>query len=161
MNTPPFYAPPTAKILRAMREQVEATYAALDPADLRVIHCDLWHDNIKIHKGTLAPFDFEDTLWGYRLHDIAMAMLDLYEDTDEEWYKALLAAFRRGYEAHLAWPDGDMPLLQIGRILWRINHYARWAPAAWLKKDAAFNAELFQRYLDTGKLIPPLRTPRA
>ncbi len=89
-----------------------------------------------------------------------MAMLDLYEVTELERYEELLAAFRRGYEAHLAWPDGDMTLLQIGRILWRINNYARWAPAEWLKQDAAFNAQLFQRYLDTGKLIPPLQTPR-
>ncbi|MBV7332088.1 phosphotransferase [Chloroflexi bacterium TSY] len=155
------YAPETTQILRLIREQVEATYAALDPADLRVIHCDLWHDNIKIDKGVLYPFDFEDTIWGYRLHDIAMAMLDLYEDTEDmERYEQLLTAFRRGDEEYLAWPEGDMTLLQIGRILWRLNHYVRWAPEEWLKKDAAFNADLFRRYLETGKLIPPLQTPR-
>lgn len=155
------YDPQTLKMLQLMRQRVESAYAALDPADLRVIHCDLWHDNIKIHKGVLYPFDFEDTIWGYRLHDIAMAMLDLYEDIGEsEHYEALLAAFRRGYETHLAWPDGDMTLLQIGRILWRINFYTRYS-VDWLKKDATFNAHLFQRYLDSGKLLPPLRTPRA
>ena len=41
-------------------------------ADLRVIHCDLWHENVKLHRGRLRPFDFEDTVWGYRLHDLAM-----------------------------------------------------------------------------------------
>ncbi|MEZ4657885.1 MAG: hypothetical protein R2911_09960 [Caldilineaceae bacterium] len=74
-----------------------------------------------------------------------------------------MAAFRRGYESYLAWPEDELEIFQIGRILWRLNHYARYVQhfgAAWLAKDAAFNVELFQRYLDTGKLIPPLRTPR-
>lgn len=152
------YTPATLELLHLMRAHVEAAYAALDPADLRVIHCDLWHDNIKIHRGTLYPFDFEDTIWGYRLHDIAMAMLDLYEVLDMARYERLLAAFRRGYEEHLAWPAGDMTKLQIGRILWRINNSTRFDLDR-RKKDAAFNAELFRRYLATGKLIPPLRAP--
>ncbi len=158
------YRPETTAMLRRMRAKVEAAYAALDPADLRVIHCDLWHDNIKVQRGLLSPFDFEDTIWGYRIHDIAMAMLDLYEVIDQASYEHLLAAFRRGYETQLPWPQGELELFQIGRILWRINHFAchiEQVGTAWLAKDAAFNTALFQRYLDTGKLIPPLRTPRA
>ena len=157
------YTPATTRQLAIMRAHVEVAYQALDPADLRVIHCDLWHDNIKMHKGVLYPFDFEDTIWGYRLHDIAMAMLDLYEVVDQPTYAALLAAFRAGYEAHLTWPAGELELLQIGRMLWRLNYFASHVKrfgAAWLAKDAAFNVALYQRYLDTGKLVPPLRTPR-
>jgi Ser/Thr protein kinase RdoA (MazF antagonist) len=82
-----------------MHRLVEAAYASVDRTDLRVIHCDLWHDNIRLHDGTLHPFDFEDTVLGYRAHDIAMAMLDLLEATDEERYPDLLLAFRSGYEA--------------------------------------------------------------
>ena len=69
-------------------------------------------------------FDFEDTVWGFRAHDIAMAMLDLLEDTDETRYAKLLAAFRRGYQAHLAWPDDRIEPFQIGRLLWKINWVA-------------------------------------
>ena len=157
------YTPATTRQLEIMRAHVEAAYQALDPADLRVIHCDLWHDNLKIHQGVLYPFDFEDTIWGYRLHDIAMAMLDLYEVVDQPTYGALLAAFREGYESYLAWPAGELDLLQMGRMLWRLNFFANHVErfgATWLAKDAAFNVALYERYLDTGKIIPPLRTPR-
>ena len=158
------YPPGVADGLQQMIDAVATVYAALDSADLRVIHCDLWHDNIKVHRGVLYPFDFEDTIWGYRLHDIAMAMLDLYEEMDQPRYEQLLAAFRAGYERHLPWPEGSLELLQIGRMLWRTNHFANHTDrygSAWVAKDAAFNVALYQRYLTTGKLVPPLRTPRA
>jgi Ser/Thr protein kinase RdoA (MazF antagonist) len=157
------YPPGVAEGIQQMVDAVAAAYAALDPADLRVIHCDLWHDNIKVHRGVLYPFDFEDTIWGYRLHDIAMAMLDLYEGMDQPRYEQLLTVFRTGYERYLPWPEGPIELLQIGRMLWRTNHFAHHVDrfgTAWVAKDAAFNVALYQRYLATGKLIPPLRTPR-
>ncbi len=114
--------------LEKMHRLVESAYAAADPADLRVIHCDLWHDNIKLHKGMLYPFDFEDTVWGYRAHDIAMAMLDLLETVGEERYSGLLTAFRRGYQSLLNWPDEPIEPFQIGRLLWKINWVARFQP---------------------------------
>lgn len=161
--TAALYPPGVAAGMAQMCDAVAGAYAALDPADLRVIHCDLWHDNIKVHRGVLYPFDFEDTIWGYRLHDIAMAMLDLYEEMEQAHYERLLAAFRSGYERHLPWPEGPMELLQIGRMLWRTNHFANHVDrygADWVAKDAAFNVGVYGRYRDTGKLIPPLRTPR-
>lgn len=69
--------PPTRDALLAARAWVEQEYARLDPGDLRVIHCDLWHENVKVHAGQLCPFDFEDTVWGFRLHDLALGLLDL------------------------------------------------------------------------------------
>lgn len=150
------YAPANLKVLRQIYEMIDLAYADLATDGLRVIHCDLWHNNIKIKNGTLYPFDFEDTIWGYRLHDIAMAMLDLYEEMDMARYETLLAAFRRGYEAYLPWPEGDLALLQISRILWRINFIARFEPQ-WLAHNVAFYTDLFERYLAQGKLIPPLR----
>ena len=113
-----------ALIHRTIR-RVEDAYRSLDRSDIRVIHCDLWHDNIKLHKGELYPFDFEDTILGFRLHDIAMAMLDLLDDAGAERYPSLLNAFRMGYEELLDWPDGNMDELQAGRILWIVNYMAR------------------------------------
>jgi Ser/Thr protein kinase RdoA (MazF antagonist) len=115
--------------LRA-REWVEGAYASLDRADLRVIHCDLWHENVKLDGGRLRPFDFEDTVWGYRLHDLAMGLLDLLETVGPERYPDLLAACRSGYERLLAWPEGDLEVLQIGRLLWQANWVARFQPAS-------------------------------
>ena len=150
------YAPNTEAVLRQMHEMVNQAYADLAQDGLCVIHCDLWHDNIKRNNGVLYPFDFEDTIWGYRLHDIAMAMLDLYEEVDMGDYERLLAAFRQGYEVYLPWPVGDIALLQIGRILWRLNFIAHFSSER-LGPNANFYGTLFERYLAEGKLIPPLR----
>ena len=144
------------EVVNRMRTRVEAAYTALDPADLRVIHCDLWHDNIKLYKGELAPFDFEDTILGYRIHDLAMALLDLAEDAGVARYEELLPIFRAGYECHLPWPDGDLGIFQMGRVLWRLNWIARFQ-RKWLPDAVAFDAALFERFEQTGMLSEPLR----
>lgn len=141
-------------VLDRMHHRVEAAYAAIDRADLRVIHCDLWHDNIKLHHGVLHPFDFEDTVWGFRAHDIAMAMLDLLEASDEAQYPNLLAAFRRGYVAHLAWPDDPIEPCQIGRLLWKINWVARHEPQ-WLANMVERHLPVFAHYEQTGRVVRP------
>lgn len=134
-----------------MRARVDGAYAALDRSDLRVIHCDLWHENIKLDHGRLRPFDFEDTIWGFRLHDIAMGMLDLLEDVGYERYADLLVAFRRGYERHLDWPEGDLAALQVGRLLWKANYVARFVPDVLPDMVAAYG-RLFRQFEQTGTL---------
>jgi Ser/Thr protein kinase RdoA (MazF antagonist) len=146
--------PPLFDRIERTHQQVEAAYAALDRADLRVIHCDLWHDNIKLHKGVLYPLDFEDTVWGFRSHDIAMAMLDLLETVGEERYAVLLQSFRKGYTAHLAWPAGSLEVFQIGRLLWKVNWVARFQPQR-LLTFAEAHAPVFEHFEQTGRVIKP------
>lgn len=138
-------------LLERMHRHVESAYTTIDRSDLRVIHCDLWHDNIKLHRGVLRPIDFEDTVWGFRAHDIAMAMLDLLEDTDAERYPRLLAAFRRGYTAHVAWPEDPIEPFQIGRLLWKINWVARRQPQ-WLASMVERHVPAFEHYERTGQV---------
>ena len=140
--------------IERMSRIVEDAYAAIDRRDLRVIHCDLWHDNIKLHDGALHPFDFEDTVLGYRAHDIAMAMLDLLESTDEARYDDLLRAFRSGYEAHLAWADEPIEPFQIGRLLWTLNWVARHEPQ-WLTVSAEKHLPVFRTFERTGRVAKP------
>ncbi len=141
-------------LLESMHRHVESAYAAIDRRDLRVIHCDLWHDNIKLHLGRLLPFDFEDTVWGYRCHDIAMAMLDLLETVGDERYPGLLAAFRQGYSAHLPWPDDPIEPFQIGRLLWKINWMANHLPKR-LEPMVEKHVPIFEHYSLTGQVICP------
>jgi Ser/Thr protein kinase RdoA (MazF antagonist) len=141
-------------LLESMHQHVEAAYARIDRVDLRVIHCDLWHDNIKLFKGVLHPLDFEDTVWGFRAHDIAMAMLDLLEMVGDEAYPHLLTAFRHGYGAHLDWPGDPLEPFQIGRLLWKINWVARFQPE-WLPNMVERHVPLFQHYQKTGQVICP------
>lgn len=137
------------------REWVERDYAALDRADLRVIHCDLWHGNIKLDGGKLRPFDFEDTIWGYRLHDLAMALLDLVESVGAARYTELLAAFRSGYEKRLDWPEGNLEVLQLGRLLWKANQAARFQPNLVGPMSEQYG-EIFRRFEQSGVLhLPP------
>lgn len=140
--------------LEEMHRLVECAYISADPTDLRVIHCDLWHDNIKLHKGILYPFDFEDTVWGYRAHDIAMAMLDLLETVGEESYPHLLSAFRRGYQSLLPWPQEPIEPFQIGRLLWKINWVAHYEPQH-LGSMIARHIPVFRHYTQTGKITLP------
>ena len=149
------FTPRSWNIIGQMYTHVSEAYASLDPADLRVIHCDLWHDNIKVYKGKLAPFDFEDTIWGYRLHDLAMALLDLAEDEGVARYEELLPIFQDGYECHLPWPEGDVGIFQMGRVIWRLNWIARFQRQH-LSKAIEFDAALFERFKQTGKLSEPL-----
>lgn len=155
-------APPTLPahhlgLLERTSELVEAAYAAIDRRDLQVIHCDLWHDNIKVHLGRLHPFDFEDTVWGFRAHDIAMAMLDLMEVTDEGRYTELLSAFRRGYEGFgTVWPDDPIEPMQIGRLLWNVNWVARHQSERLVGMVAGL-APVFEHFGRTGKVRYPTR----
>ena len=141
-------------MLQRMDRLVEAAYAALDRADLQVIHCDLWHDNIKLHRGVLAPLDFEDTVWGFRAHDIAMAMLDLLETVGVVRYRELLAAFRQGYDARMAWPDDPIEPFQMGRLLWKINWVARFQ-SDHLEKMVQGYVPVFEYFMRTGQVILP------
>ncbi len=141
-------------LLKRMHLHVESAYTAINRSDLRVIHCDLWHDNIKLYRGLLHPLDFEDTVWGFRAHDIAMAMLDLLEDTGEARYAVLLEAFRRGYQAHMAWPADPIEPFQIGRLLWKINWVARRQPQR-LAGMVERHIPLLQHYERTGQVLRP------
>ena len=101
------FTPETADIMRRTVNKVNEAFAHLyaSPQGLQVIHNDLHHDNIKIYHGQLCPFDFEDTIWGYAVQDIAMAMQDLMVDVARDEYDPLFFAFREGYESRRKWPE--------------------------------------------------------
>ncbi len=147
----------TRRVVLEAWEAADGVYAGLPLEDRRLIHCDLWHGNIKVHRGVLYPFDFEDTVWGYRLHDLAMGLLDLAEDVGIERYERLVPALRRGYERHLPWPDGDLVAVQIGRMVWRLNWIAR-QQRRWFPAEAAFLADFVERTRAAGRLTEPLRS---
>lgn len=114
----------------------------------------MWHDNIKLYRDELYPLDFEDTAWGFRAHDIAMAMLDLLEATNEARYAELLSAFRRGYETRMTLPDDRIEPFQIGRLLWKINWVARYKPQG-LTKMIERHVPVFETYAQTGRVVHP------
>jgi Ser/Thr protein kinase RdoA (MazF antagonist) len=141
-------------ILVRTKDRVDKAFQQLyaQPDGLRVIHNDLWHGNIKVYRGHLNPVDFEDTIWGYPIQDIAMAMQDLMSDVAPDQYEPLLAAFRRGYESLQPWPEayeGQMDSFRVGRMLWVANDVAR-CHSQYLSQHIAWLTPQLERYLETG-----------
>ena len=87
----------------------------------RVLHYDLHQWNVKICRGRLYAFDFEDLMFGHPAQDIAITFYYL-QDRDD--YAALREAFGRGYTRHLAWPErtpGEIDAYVAGRGVELVN----------------------------------------
>jgi Ser/Thr protein kinase RdoA (MazF antagonist) len=139
------------EIYRRVAEAYRELYAT---PGLRVIHHDLWHDNIHLYRGRLYPLDFEDTVWGYPVQDIAMALQDLMQDTLPERFDVLQAAFRRGYERLGPWPEayrGQVDVFRAGRMLWVANWIACYQRSH-LADHLGQIAPMLRRFLATGLL---------
>ena len=84
---------------------------------MRVLHGDLHVWNVMVSRYGLAPFDFEDVMWGWPIQDIATS---LYYLQDRPNFAELLADFRGGYETVADWPErypGELDVFLIGRFL--------------------------------------------
>jgi Ser/Thr protein kinase RdoA (MazF antagonist) len=150
------FTPESREILEQVWAQVDEAFKRryARPDGLRVIHNDLWHDNIKVDRGRLRPFDFEDTIWGYPVQDIAMALHDLRDAVDRDRFETLKAAFREGYERRAEWPEayeGEIDAFRAGRMLWVANYVARYEREH-LDGFIERLVEPFERYLATGRV---------
>ncbi len=150
------FTPETKDILCQTAKQVKEAFIQLynDPLGIQVIHNDLHHENIKLYRGHLFPIDFEDTILGYPVQDIAMALQDLMVDVSPEEYEAYQSAFQEGYERIKSWPEGyegQIDTFRVGRMLWVANYVARYQ-SNYLPDHVAWLARLFERYLESGYL---------
>jgi Ser/Thr protein kinase RdoA (MazF antagonist) len=150
------FTPRTRDVLDRAWAAVDEAFARLyaGPAGPQVIHNDLHHENIKLHRGRLRPFDFEDTIWGYPVQDIAMALQDLMLDVAPEAYDPLRAAFRQGYERCAPWPEqyaGQIDTFRVGRLFWVANYVARYQ-RTYLREHVDWTAGLVEGFLDTRML---------
>jgi Ser/Thr protein kinase RdoA (MazF antagonist) len=146
-------------IFEHVRDHVKQAFARLyrDGQGPRIIHADLHQENIKVFRGTLHPFDFEDVLLGYPVQDIAQTFYDLlfFSSLDNPEYQLLREAFIQGYKSYLPWPEaypGQIDTFIAGQQLWRTNFVIRFerphAPSfiAWL-------AQRFETFLNTGAML--------
>jgi Ser/Thr protein kinase RdoA (MazF antagonist) len=141
-------------ILLRTKAHVDSAFQQLytDPAGLRVIHNDLWHGNIKVYRGRLYPLDFEDSLWGYPVQDIAMALQDLMTGVAPEAFEPLQDALCRGYTSWLPWPEvypGQIDSFRAGRMLWVANYVACFQRQH-LAAHVAWLAPQLEKFLMTG-----------
>ena len=148
------FTPITENILRHTDQKVREAFAHLysKTQGIQVIHNDLHHGNIKIYHGQLFPLDFEDTIWGYPVQDIAMALQDLMVDLAPDEFGPLQNAFREGYESVRQWPEeyeGQSDTFRAGRMLWVANYVAH-KEREFLGEFIDWLAPVFSRYLETG-----------
>ena len=86
-----------------------------------VLHGDLHQWNVKIKRGVLSPFDFEDLLTGAPILDVATSLYYVRGDTD---YLELARAFKAGYERQRPWVErepGELERLMFARGLDLLN----------------------------------------
>jgi len=115
---------------------IERLYA--DRRGLRVLHYDLHQWNVKVYRGKLCPFDFEDLMWGYPVQDIAITF---YYFQGHEQVLALREAFRRGYTQHSEWPEqvpGQIDTFIAGRGLELANFILQDPNPDWQMEAPAF-----------------------
>ncbi|HEX5166371.1 MAG TPA: phosphotransferase [Thermomicrobiales bacterium] len=110
-------------IERAQAE-LDRLYGSADPP--RVVHGDLHHENVLIHRGQLQPVDFEDIINAYPIQDIALTYYDFryYTNPTTHDYATLCAAFQRGYTRQLPWPqeyENQINILHLARRIWITN----------------------------------------
>ncbi len=107
------YAVTNERIATIMREQQHI-----------VIHGDLHDENVKVYRGDLTPFDWEDLLWGAPILDVATCLFYVRHRPD---YVDLARAFRWGYERHRRWVEtrpGEVDQLLIARGIDMLNFIA-------------------------------------
>jgi Ser/Thr protein kinase RdoA (MazF antagonist) len=89
-----------------------------DPAGLRFLHADLHFGNVKHYQGGLSLLDFDDSIWGYPLQDLGIALYHLGPEAE------LGQALQAGYSSVRAWPEqyqGQLAILVIARRLQLLN----------------------------------------
>jgi len=102
-------------------EAVVASIASLsDIEPARVTHGDVHPWNVKVYRGRVSVFDFEDIVWAWPVQDLATTLYYFWSrpDFDARW-----ADLRAGYESVEAWPDrgGEIATFIMGRSLVMAN----------------------------------------
>jgi Ser/Thr protein kinase RdoA (MazF antagonist) len=128
-------------IFESARERVEEAVRRLRGSGeaMRILHGDLHPWNVMVGRRGLAPFDFEDLMWGWPIQDIATS---LYYFEGRPGFEERVTLFRSGYETVGPWPErraGELTAFLMARCLVLANDVIitpEWAPeaATWLER---------------------------
>jgi len=121
----------------ALRDRLSAAGGELDYG---LIHADLVRENVLVQGGAVAMIDFDDCGHGWRLFDIATALL---RNRREPHYGALRQALIEGYRTHRRLDDADLAHLPLFLLL-RSLTYIGWAGA---RSELPDSSERLARYV--------------
>jgi len=115
--SPELITPERRKVFEEAANRVEGLLNRLyaSPRAPFVLHADLHQWNVRVFRGALYALDFDDSMIGHPVQDVAITFY--YIQTHPE-YEVLKAAFRAGYETLRPWPvESDEQL--AGLLAWR------------------------------------------
>ncbi len=116
-NPGPLLPPDRLAVFARAATRVERAIARRRGEPPRLLHGDFHVWNVLVHRGQLAPIDFEDLMWGWPIQDIATAFYYLHQRPD---FAEVRDGFRRGYEQVAPWPEaepGELETFIAGRAL--------------------------------------------
>lgn len=139
-----------ADLRSRLQRRLDAVGATLDYG---LIHADLVRENVLVDGERVAVIDFDDCGYGFRLFDIATALLRSRRDRHYESIKASLVA---GYRSQRALGDGALAHLPLFMLL-RALTYIGWVGD---RPDLPDAAERMARYVaDVRELAALLEEP--
>lgn len=137
----PLLAPTQRDDLARLRDRLLPRLSALAPGlDYGLIHADLVRENVLVADGAVAFIDFDDCGFGFRLFDLATALLRNRHEPD---YPQLRGALLEGYTAVRPQAEPDFQHLPLFLLL-RALTYIGWAAA---RPELPDNPARLRRYL--------------
>ncbi|GLR54762.1 phosphotransferase [Shinella yambaruensis] len=137
----PVITPVQRDALARLRARLLPRFSALAPGlDYGLIHADLVRENVLVAGGAVAFIDFDDCGFGFRLFDLATALLRNRHEPD---YPQLRAALLEGYAAVRPQAEAEFRHLPLFLLL-RALTYIGWAAA---RPELPDNPARLQRYL--------------
>ena len=113
-----------AAALSALRHDLRRRLATLPAQDFGLIHADLVRENVLVGERGVVFIDFDDAGYGFRLFDIATALL---KNRREPAYEAIEAALIAGYRSRRSLTEealSGLPLFLVLRSLTYIGWFA-------------------------------------
>lgn len=144
----PALDPDSRALLCAFRKRAQADLAALHATlDYGLIHADLVSANVLVDRTELSLIDFDDGGYGYRMFDIATALLKHMDAPD---YPALQQALLGGYQSERAIDASALDLFLALRAMtyvgWNITRFSEPQGAARNARFIASASKLAQAY---------------
>ncbi len=122
--------------------------AQKESLDYGLIHADAVRENVLIDGVAARLIDFDDSGWGFRLFDVATALLKNRSETD---YATLESALLDGYASHRALDISPLPLFMMLRAFtylgWIIPRLEEAGAAERNQRNIGPAVELADRFL--------------
>ena len=140
---------------RARTAAVEALEGLMPTLDYGLIHADAVRENVLLDHGRVQLIDFDDSAFGFRLFDVATALLRNRAEPD---YPTLQAALCEGYRSLRPLDFGLLDLFLMLRALTYIGWIVpRMSEEGSRERSARFIAtgvELAQAWLESSEIRP-------